>query len=75
MWGEDPALVSPVDLSLCSGNDPEPTVQADQLARADAQFLRDTGPGFHHIDVFSIKGLSYRLKNRLAAIERDTDAA
>ncbi len=29
----------------------------------------------HHCDVISINGPSYRLKNRLAAIERDTDAA
>ncbi|MFE6869280.1 IS21-like element helper ATPase IstB [Kitasatospora sp. NPDC057692] len=29
----------------------------------------------HHCDVISINGPSYRLKNRLAAIERDADAA
>ncbi|MGW3861741.1 IS21-like element helper ATPase IstB [Streptomyces sp. NPDC005047] len=29
----------------------------------------------HHCDVVSINGPSYRLKNRLAAIERDTNAA
>ncbi|MBT2511311.1 IS21-like element helper ATPase IstB [Streptomyces sp. ISL-98] len=29
----------------------------------------------HHCDVIAINGPSYRLKNRLAAIERDTDAA
>ncbi|MFE9859043.1 IS21-like element helper ATPase IstB [Streptomyces sp. NPDC005780] len=29
----------------------------------------------HHCDVISINGPSYRLKNRLAAIERDPDAA
>lgn len=29
----------------------------------------------HHCDVISINGPSYRLKNRLAAIERETDAA
>nr|WP_274383025.1 ATP-binding protein [Streptomyces pratensis] len=29
----------------------------------------------HHCDVISINGPSHRLKNRLAAIERDTDAA
>ena len=29
----------------------------------------------HHCDVVSINGPSYRLKNRLAAIERETDAA
>lgn len=28
----------------------------------------------HHCDVISINGPSYRLKNRLAAVERDTDA-
>ena len=29
----------------------------------------------HQCDVISINGPSYRLKNRLAAIERDTNAA
>lgn len=29
----------------------------------------------HHCDVISINGPSYRLKNRLKAIERDTDVA
>ncbi|CAL9650913.1 Insertion sequence IS5376 putative ATP-binding protein [Streptomyces sp. enrichment culture] len=29
----------------------------------------------HHCDVVSINGPSYRLKNRLAAIERDTNVA
>lgn len=29
----------------------------------------------HHCEVISINGPSYRLKNRLAAIERDTNAA
>ncbi|MET9879763.1 ATP-binding protein [Actinacidiphila glaucinigra] len=29
----------------------------------------------HHCDVISINGPSYRLKNRLAAIERDTQVA
>ncbi|MFF2012890.1 ATP-binding protein [Streptomyces sp. NPDC058195] len=29
----------------------------------------------HHLDVISINGPSYRLKNRLAAIERETDVA
>lgn len=29
----------------------------------------------HHCDVISINGPSYRLKNRLTAIERETDAA
>lgn len=29
----------------------------------------------HHCDVVSINGPSYRLKNRLAAIERETNVA
>ncbi|MFE0695465.1 ATP-binding protein, partial [Streptomyces sp. NPDC058869] len=29
----------------------------------------------HHCDVISINGPSYRLKNRLKAIERDTEVA
>jgi len=29
----------------------------------------------HHCDVISINGPSYRLKNRLHAIQRDTDVA
>ena len=29
----------------------------------------------HHYDVISINGPSYRLKNRLAAIERDQESA
>lgn len=29
----------------------------------------------HHCDVISINGPSYRLKNRLAAIERDQESA
>ncbi len=29
----------------------------------------------HHCDVVSINGPSYRLKNRLAAIERDANVA
>lgn len=29
----------------------------------------------HHCDVISINGPSYRLKNRLKAIEQDTDVA
>nr|WP_269785874.1 ATP-binding protein [Streptomyces antimycoticus] len=29
----------------------------------------------HHCEVISINGPSYRLKNRLKAIERETDAA
>lgn len=29
----------------------------------------------HHCEVVSINGNSYRLKNRLQAIERDTDVA
>ncbi|WSQ06396.1 ATP-binding protein [Streptomyces sp. NBC_01231] len=29
----------------------------------------------HHCDVISVNGPSYRLKNRLKAIERDTDVA
>lgn len=29
----------------------------------------------HHCDVISINGPSYRLKNRIAAIERETEVA
>ncbi|GEC10652.1 hypothetical protein SSP24_83070 [Streptomyces spinoverrucosus] len=49
--GEDLALVSPVDLGLSPRDDLEPPVQARQLTRADAQFLRDPGPGFLQIEL------------------------
>lgn len=43
--GEDLPFVSPVDLGLSTRDDLEPPVQPRQLTRADAQFLRDPGPG------------------------------
>nr|WP_240512668.1 ATP-binding protein [Streptomyces griseoruber] len=37
--------------------------------------LKDLQRLLHHCDVISINGPSYQLKNRLTAIDRDTDAA
>jgi hypothetical protein len=49
--GEDLALIAPVDLRLSTGDDLEPTVQTREFARADAQLVRDPGPGFLQIDL------------------------
>lgn len=42
---------SPVDLVLSTRNDLEPPVQAHPLTRADAQLLRDPGPGLREIEL------------------------
>lgn len=46
-----------------------PKVRRSTLATAILDRL------LHHCEVISINGPSYRLKNRLAAIDRDADAA
>ncbi|CAM5292279.1 hypothetical protein STENM327S_01305 [Streptomyces tendae] len=48
---EDLALVAPIHLGLSSRDDLEPPVQTRQLARADAQFVRDPGPGFLQVEL------------------------
>lgn len=52
--GEDPALITPVDLGLSSGHDLEPAVQAGQLTRADAQLIRDPRPGLLQVHLHAL---------------------